>query len=989
MSEELHQSFDGWDDDEVITQQIELPEVEEAIEEATRIVDPVAIQREAEAQMSPDEILKRRLLSGTGERVGRFVVQRHLDEGGMGLIFAALDEELGRPVALKILRAQQSEGSIGRARLLREAQALAKLSHPNVVTVYEVGEWSGHVYVAMELIEGRTLRGWLKLRRWGWRDVVDKLVQAGRGLAAAHKVGIIHRDFKPSNVLVGTDGRVRVLDFGLALAPGASLPDIPLATGAGAGPSSIVTGASSASAHLGDALTVAGAIAGTPAYMAPEQLAGRDVDARADQYAFCLTLFEGLYRERPWRAKTLKERRIELAASPEPAFPRSPRIPAHVRRVVRRGLDISPDRRYGSMDELLRDLSDDPTRRRKWIVGGAVAGVLLLGGGYGIARQEAAMNDPCADTGGELRELWEERKDAVRESITGVQKSYAEATWERLEPALGAYADAWGERRVEACHAHQSGAHDATLYGLAVGCLERRQVAYRALLTTFADADADVLSHAIQAADDLPLLDRCADVEALTSTIPPPEEAAVAEEVARLREALASARVELLLRRHAAGLTLSSQVVSRAAELAYRPLEAEALAVHGNLQLLAGDYEDAEATLTKAVWRHDLIRDDSGLAAAMGSLISCIGEQRGDYERAAALRPHADTVIERLGGGTRGEARLLAAFGQLSMRRGNADAALDLGARALAIVEELYGGEDRRICGALVALGNANVGKGRFAEAEAQYTRALAILEAKLGPDHPGITSVLNNLGSVRGMQGDVDGTLPYFQRALTIEEAVLGPEHPQIAGLLGNLGATFAAQDKHKEAREYLERSLAIEEKARGPDHPHVATTLHNLASVSADLGDFKAAKAYLERAMKIRKDKLEPDAPQLVAVYSDLGNINWELGRRAWALRYLEKARTLRLAKPDGGPPALLAKIQYRLAKIYRDSKSKKQRAQGQAYAAEALAGFKALEGDDAERYAELIATIEGWLADEPAPAPAPAKKKKSKKSKKKKKR
>ena len=185
--------------------------------------------------MTPDDVLKARLLSGTGARVGRFLVQRQLDEGGMGLIFQAHDEELDRPVALKILRAQQSEGSIGRARLIREAQSLAKLAHPNVVTVYEVGEWEGNVFVAMELIEGRTLRGWLKLKRWGWREVVGMFIQAAQGLAAAHRAGIIHRDFKPSNALVGHDGRVRVLDFGLALGADTSLSEGMLRPPPGAG----------------------------------------------------------------------------------------------------------------------------------------------------------------------------------------------------------------------------------------------------------------------------------------------------------------------------------------------------------------------------------------------------------------------------------------------------------------------------------------------------------------------------------------------------------------------------------------------------------------------------------------------------------------------------------------------------------------------------------------------------------------------------------
>ena len=997
MSEVRHPGF-GWDDDDLVTQQIELPDdagadvdvdvdvdVDAGVDladEQTRVVDVSSLRANTETPLSADELLKSRLASGA--RVGRFVVQRQLDEGGMGLIFRAHDEELDRAVALKILRAQQSEGSIGRARLIREAQALAKLSHPNVVTVYEVGEWQGNVFVAMELVEGRTLRGWLKLKRWRWREVVSMFVQAGRGVAAAHSAGIIHRDFKPSNALVGHDGRVRVLDFGLALAAESTIADRIAANPAnpanpavpenGDSVSSLVTGSTSSSL-LGASLTVAGAVAGTPPYMAPEQLLGVEIDARADQYAFCVALYEGLYRRRPFRGKTVSERRRELADGVALSFPSKIRVPAWIRKALRRGLATDPEDRYPTMGALVSALAEDPTRRRRWALGGTVAASLLLGGGYLIAKQQAAPVDPCLEFGDELAAVWnDERREAVAEAVRGTGMGYAEATWERLQPRLDAYAESWSERRVDACRTHQSGAHDAELYGLEVSCLDHRRMALKALTATLAEADAEVLRRAIQAAESLPAIATCEDIGALTSAAPPPEDPEVAAEVERLREVLEAARVELGLRRHAKGLSLSQEVVERSRELEYSPLEAEALMIHGNLLDIAGEYEAAEAALHRGVWRADVVRDDPLLARTMSSLIYVISEGRGDYVRAQSWRPHADAVIERLGDGTRGEARLLSTFGQLAMRQDEDEAALRLSERSLEIVEELYGPDDRELTGSLMALSNAYIGGGKFSEAQALLERALKINEEQLGPEHPALSSILNNLGSVHGMAGDVDGTLPFFERALKIEEAVMGPDHPSLAHPLGNIGATYAFQGKRKEALVYMERALAVEEKARGADHPTVAVTLHNLGSINAEEGNHDAAYGYLERALKIRQAKLPPDALMTTVVMSDLGNLCLEIGKARQGLRHLEKAYARSKGSEEGAKTHAVAA--FRLAKFYRESASRKQRARARDLTAEALRYYTEA---GVEQHAEMIAQLEGWLAEL-----GPAKKSRGKKSK-----
>jgi len=927
----------------IATRRVEKEEIEQG--SRTQVINPTTLPRTSDLVQTSDDLLKNRLVSGTGEAVGRFVVQSHLDQGGMGMLFRALDEELNRPVALKILR-PQFKGTASRIRLLREAQALAKLSHPNVVTVYEVGEWDGHVFMAMELIEGQTLRAWLRLKPWSWREIVEKLVQAGRGLAAAHDAGIIHRDFKPSNVFVGTDGRVRVLDFGLAFAP--------VARAEGTDEEESVSLPSSD--LLSAPLTVAGAIAGTPPYMAPEQLLDHKVDARADQYAFCITLYEGLYGQRPFTGRSAKERCLELVSTPEPVFPKKPRVPAHLRKILRRGLRARPDLRYESMTGLLADLAKDPVRRRRRLLAGSAASIILLGGGYEIAHRQAAMSDPCAPTGA-LAESWSSLRGELESALLGVEKDYTERVWQHLDAELVNYVDTWEEEQVAACRARRSGAYDTELYGTALSCLKQRRFAFEALLDTLIRADKGAVAQALQAADALPSLARCNDVDALTATTPPPEDPTIAAEVERLRETLAQANAELQLNRHAEGLALSSEVVARAEELAYVPLQTEALAIHGRLQMLAGSYKDSEETLTEALWLADLIRDDEHLALTMASLIRCVGEQLGDYERAMRMRRHAEIVIRRLGGNTYGEARILQSMGTIESRKGSSEEAIDLSGRSLAIVEALYGPEDRRVISFLVSHGVAYASDGQFARSEELYRRALAIGEAKLGPGHPELAWSINNIGSALGNQGDDEGALPYFERSLKITESVYGQEHPAVAKRLANIGLVHISLGHLDEALAYLERSLEIEERFRGPDHVFLARRMGDIGEVLHLKGDYEDARSYLERAHQILEKKVEPQSWQFPISWHRLGAVNYELGDDDIAIPYLERAYEALSKKQDRSNPTLTRTSLY-LGQAYKRSKRLEHRGQWRFHTEEALAGFREL-GEE-----ERVAAIEAWL-------------------------
>lgn len=263
--------------------------------------------------------------------IGRYVITGLLGRGGMGIVYAARDHELDRAVAIKVLHAKWAQRSEGRARLVREAQAMARLSHPNVGHVYEVGMLGDQPFIAMELVRGETLRAWGEARARPWREIVAMHVQAGEGLAAAHAVGLVHRDYKLDNVIVGEDGRPRVLDFGLAR------DDSDLASLA------VTDGPSSSPLHA--EITQSGTVLGTPAYMAPEQHDGGPVDARADQYAFCVALFEALTGRRPARdAKANDPDRIAKG------------VPMRLHAALLRGLEEDPDDRFASMRQLLAEL---------------------------------------------------------------------------------------------------------------------------------------------------------------------------------------------------------------------------------------------------------------------------------------------------------------------------------------------------------------------------------------------------------------------------------------------------------------------------------------------------------------------------------------------------------------------------------------------------------------------------------------------------------
>jgi serine/threonine protein kinase len=321
----------------------------------------------------------------TGRTLGRYTLTDRLGAGAMGVVFRAEDEDLGRQIALKLLHRPDDALT---DRLVREARSMAQVNHPNVVAVYDVGVTDGTTYIAMELVDGTSLRLWQQ-QAHTVAEIVEVYIAAGRGLAAAHAAGIVHRDFKPDNCLVGSDGRIRVTDFGLAAArPTESpLPD-----------------------HI--ELTTSGSVLGTPAYMAPEQFVGGNVDPRTDQFNFCVALYEALYGSRPFVGKTFDELGHNVCEGDVRPAPAGSRVSGALRAIVLRGLSARPGDRFPTMDHLLAELGRDRARpwRRAAIAAAALAAALGLGLVADLVvryRVAAEIHESFLLTGRQTNHAWE------------------------------------------------------------------------------------------------------------------------------------------------------------------------------------------------------------------------------------------------------------------------------------------------------------------------------------------------------------------------------------------------------------------------------------------------------------------------------------------------------------------------------------------------------------------------------------------------------
>ncbi|MEM9463495.1 MAG: tetratricopeptide repeat protein [Myxococcota bacterium] len=813
-----------------------------------------------------------------GQSIGRYIVLEELGAGAMGAVLKAYDAQLDRAIAIKLLHTEGNQDDT--ARLQREAQALAKLSHPNVIQVHDVGEIDGQTFIAMELVKGQTLREWMEEPEQPrpWRECLNVYVQAGAGLAAAHDAGLIHRDFKPDNAIVDAKGQVRVLDFGMARrtlrthgttnAQSEHHDDRPADLAAN-------------DLALEASITNPGTIMGTPLYMPPEQWRGEEAGPHSDQFSFCVALYEALYGARPFAGKTIYELMDTIAEGRiAPLDSKGPVVPSRVRNIVVRGLSPDHEQRWPSMDDLLtelRQLAAPPGRR--YMARAVAVGLAAMAGNAGFLGY-LEMKDRCTGALAQMDGIWDEsRRQAVETAILGTELSYAPGTWTRVEQRLDDYADAWTDKHTEVCEATSvRGEQSEEAMRLRMRCLSKRRTSLRASVDELTNANAKTVENAVELVAGLPTLTLCDDLTRLEQQdqlMPPPEDPDVAAEVEVLRERLADIKAMREAGRYVEALEMVEPVMKRAEALNYPPLLAEALYGRGVLRDRNGQYVEAEGDLREAhtlavEFHHDPIALDTtqALTFVVGYQLArhIEGRQWGEME-ALPLALRSDDQLE--------EANSLNKLGVVFAAQGDYESARNYHERALAIKKTILGSESLSVASGHDLLGRTLRGQGDYENARIHHQHALAIKEIELGPQHPDVATTLDGLGLVLFIQGDYENASVYHQSALIIKEASLGPTHPDVALSLRNLGNVFMAQGDYESAETSHRRALEIQKKALNLEHPDVALSLMNLGNTFAAQGDYGNASFFYQRALETQEKALGFDHSDLALTLLNLGNV------------------------------------------------------------------------------------------------------------------
>ena len=829
-----------------------------------------------------------------GEALDRYVILDRLGAGGMGEVYSAWDPVLDRKVAVKVLRPDFEGSELGEElaqRLLHEAQSLAKLSHPNVVTVHDVGLAGDRVFLAMEFAEGRTLTQWLEQQpRPTWQATLEVFLAAGEGLGAAHAQGITHRDFKPDNVVVGSEGRVRVMDFGLA--HGAARKRDP-------------------SEPVRRSITSPGTMLGTPAYMSLEALHGRPTDFRSDEFSFCVALYEAFYGARPFEGATPGALAVEIEQNRVRPPPKDTKVPRRIHQLVLKGLRAEPQERFQTMRALLVQLGRRKSTREQNLAVGSIAVLAVLATGLtGLASYRARTR--CAEFDSRLASVWDPAmKKSVRAAFETTQKPWAAAAWRDVEGRLDEYSAEWLAMRRAACEGSLERTDEQL--GQEIVCLSRRLSDLEATTQLFAHADSDVVERAVATAGALAPLSQCKQVAVVMHRTP---------EAESTRAQLSAVKARLDAGKYSDALALASELAARASASGDSETYAEARLWMAIGKMRTGDAKAADTLVEESILAAEAAQDDElqarGWVERLG--FAAFGASTQDADRWVRF---ARAAIDRVGKPPELEASFANNQGVLAYYRGQYAAAVEAHQRALSLRVQLLGQNHPLVARSHSNLGTAFKNLGRLEDARAEYEQALAIEELALDPSHPQVAETLNNLGNVLQAQGSPTGARRALERALRIKEAAFGTDSIPVAVTLTNLGALLLDLEDLPAAEAALQRALAIKEARSGSDSLTVAISLTNLAQARRRAQRWPEAIALDERALAIRRVRQGELHLDLAYNLTGLGEAKLRSKDVAGAKLALEQALALRRER---GPER--ATSAYWLAKALSGSKDTRRR-------------------------------------------------------------
>lgn len=852
-------------------------------------------------ETTEEEVVRvERMELDVGGQVGDYVVLGLLGKGGMGVVYLAYDPKLQRKVALKLLRRDRgaSDSATGDSRsfvggditsqvskvdpsanhrLVHEAQSMARLAHPNVVSVYQVGEFDRRVFIAMEHIEGMTLQEWIGKEPRSTRALVDVMIQAGRGLQAAHEAGLVHRDFKAENVLIGKDGRVCVTDFGLASSNGEP-PDRASTTGE--------TQALSADSSYTNEF------AGTPKYMAPEQHLRKRADARSDQFSFCVTLFRTLFGVWPFSGETYKLY-ADAVTHGRVNYSRIPRGARWLRPIFARGLSVNPDQRYPSMGALLAQLDRKPKLRNQMIAAGVGAVALASAAIVMMSRSQEAA--PCGASETHLAGVWNTGvAEKVQTAMLATGVPYAASTVRGVTVGLNDYASQWSAMHRSTCEATRRGEQSEKLLDLRMACLDRLKGEFGIVVDLVGKVDAETIQHSLISVHGLSPVNACAQSESLSNMVAEPTDPEERKTLRRVQNALDIAKAELNIGHYRQSLQKLAAIARDVETTNYPPLQAEALLLRGRAEWRIGELEKAETTLMESVAAAERGRDDDKRLMALIELIYVVGYEKGHVSDGLAWAKIAEAMLSRVSSHERFKAEFIRSRATVAFRGGHYEDALRDAERSCTILQRLLGEDHRDVAECLNRIGIILLRLGRNEEALTFQNRALPIAEAALGKDHPSLGDFINNSGNCYARLGDSKKSAAMYSRALDLYRRSLGPEHSMVAVALSNLGSLAFGEGDFDSALNYFSNAIAIEEKTLGPKHQSTAETLTHLGDTYLKLGRPKKAVEPLERAWAAYADKQSPP-PEAATVAFSLARALWGSGSQERAITMARRAREL----------------------------------------------------------------------------------------------
>ncbi len=695
--------------------------------------------------------------------------------------------------------------------------------------------------------------------------------------------------------MIGRGGRVRVMDLGLARS--SSKGEL------GASPrADALADLTRSTALLAVHMTQAGALMGTPAYMAPEQFLGLELDVRADIFAFCVTLWEALYGERPFAGETMAELRERVLEGVVRPPPRGRRVPGWLRRVCLRGLELEPRRRWPSMQALLDALARARRRARArgWVVGATA--IATLGAGLeGSRRLERTRQvAACEAEGASISEVWSEQARATtREGLLAAGASYGAQTVSAVERIVDGYAEAWRRAGAEAClDTRVRGRWLEDRLARARWCLDERRMELAALLEAYADADATTAENAVLAATGLSRVDRCEDARWLDAMPPLPEDR---EGVAKIRERLSRVTALSLAGDYDEGLALALETTTAAEAIGWPSLIAAARGSAGGLLQRLGRFDEAEATLERAYFEAAKAGATQLSLELAVQLTDVVGTNEARTEDGARWAEHAEVALTQLGVGESElqRAPLLTKLARVRWSAGDYEEAKALSERALEIQTRALGADHFRVATTLGDYANVFTSTGEYEEARAMHERAHEIVERTLGPEHPLVASALNNLAVVAGFMGDVETAIATHERALAVQVEAFRPDHPEIATSHNNLSLVYRRAGQLEKAQASSERALELVKATHGPEHPYVAIALGNLASIHREKGEHARALELDERSLGVFEKTLGTEHEYFGIALMHIADDHVGLGELAAAKDALERSYDLVVAR------------------------------------------------------------------------------------------